>query len=360
MRKSEYIETFEKLGIFLEQFGNKANKTKHATPWLETLNREFFRSMESLVKTCHFHNPWFTEENVRYALEVTGRSLCAESLVSWLSCYGQPANRQMQKTVAVVMAGNVPMVGFHDMLCVLISGHKLAARLSSKDDRLLKIVAATIPSINKGFEGRIRLEEGMLKDFDAIIATGSDNTARYFDYYFGRYPNIIRKNRSSAAVIDGKETMEELGRLADDVFRYFGLGCRSVSKLYVPAGYDFSGLIEAFETYSHIGDHNQWANNYEYQRAIHLIDKIPHTDTGFLLIRENSSFSSPVAVLNYEKYDRVEAALDSMAAGGDRLQCITGRQLYDDRIIPLGKAQEPGLSDYADNIDTLDFLLNLK
>ncbi len=360
MGKNEYIETFEKLGIFLEQFGRKANKPIHAAPWLEALNSEFLRPMESLVKTSYLHNPWFTEENIRYALEVTGRSLSAESLVSWLSCYGTPVNRLKQKTVAVVMAGNVPMVGFHDMLCVLISGHRIKARLSSKDDRLLKMITSTILAINKEFEKTITLEEGTLKDFDAIIATGSDNTARYFEYYFGKYPNIIRKNRNSAAIIDGRETKKELERLAHDIFRYFGLGCRSVSKIYVPAGYDFAGLIEAFGTYSHLHDHNQWANNYEYQRAIHLIDKIPHIDSGFLLIRENSSFSSPVAVLNYENYDRVEAALASLSAAGDKLQCITGRQFFNNRIIPLGKAQEPGLDDYADNIDTLGFLLNLK
>ncbi len=360
MRKKELISTFEKLGVFLEQLGKTENMITPAMPWLEDLNKEFFRPMASLVTTSHYHNPWFTEENVRYALEVAGRSLNTESLARWLSCYGEPVPREKQKNIAVVMAGNIPIVGFHDMLCVLISGHRLTAKLSSKDDRLLKTIAELIQDINKQFKGKIIFEEGTLKDFDAVIATGSDNTARYFEYYFGRYPNIIRKNRNSAAILDGSETKEDLNNLAADVFRYFGLGCRSVSKLYVPRDYDFEPLVETFGNYSYLGNHNQWANNYEYQRAIHLIDKIPHIDTGFFVIRENSSLSSPVSVLNYEKYDHPESLFESINKSEDKLQCITGKQQPDERVIPFGKAQEPDLDDYADNIDTLDFLLKLK
>ncbi|TVR70989.1 MAG: acyl-CoA reductase [Marinilabiliales bacterium] len=359
MRKKEIIGTFEKLGVFLGQFSNLPGRNLTVMPWLEELNKEFFQPMDVLVQNVYIHNPWFTGENVRYALKVAATWLRAESLVNWLSCYDNRPERVKEKTIAVVMAGNIPMVGFHDMLCVLVSGHRLLAKLSAKDDQLLKLISEIISAINGELGGKIVFEEGRLKDFDAVIATGSDNTARYFEYYFSKYPNIIRKNRSSAAIIDGLETKEDLERLADDVFRYFGLGCRSVSKLYVPADYDFSFLIEAFSKYSHIANHNQWANNYEYQRAVHLIDRIPHLDTGFLLIKESSNLSSPISVLHYENYDRPESVIDPDLTESDRIQCITARRPVDGKIIEFGKAQEPGLGDYADNIDTFEFLLNL-
>jgi len=245
------------------------------------------------------------------------------------------------------------------MLSVMISGHYLLAKLSVKDDEMLKMIAEIISFINSEFNGRISFEDGRLKDFDAVIATGSDNTARYFEYYFGKYPNIIRKNRNSAAILDGSETKRELEGLADDVFRYFGLGCRSVSKIFVPADYDFKALLEAFNKYSHIINHNQWANNYEYQRAIHLIDKIPHLDTGFMLVREDTSLSSPISVLNYEKADSPGSALKIAVRDNEKLQCLVGKQSLADNIVPFGKAQEPELNDYADNVDTLKFLFNL-
>ena len=359
MMLTDKIKTFEKLGIFLEQFSSTGGQTEPVMPWLEELNDQFFRPLESIIQNSHIHNPWFTEDNMRLAMGITSRSLNAESLVSWLSCYGKPSPPTKPKTIAVVMAGNIPMVGFHDMLSVMISGHNLLAKLSVKDDEMLKMIAEIISFINSEFNGRISFEDGRLKDFDAVIATGSDNTARYFEYYFGKYPNIIRKNRNSAAILDGSETKRELEGLADDVFRYFGLGCRSVSKIFVPADYDFKALLETFNKYSHIINHNQWANNYEYQRAIHLIDKIPHLDTGFMLIREDTSFSSPISVLNYEKADSPESALKTAVRDNEKLQCLVGKQSLADNIVPFGKAQEPELNDYADNVDTLKFLFNL-
>lgn len=358
MTFKDNIEAFAKLGIFLEQFSSPGLRREPMMPWLEELNREFFRPLDMIIGNGHIHNPWFTEDNLRFALATTGQSLTVENLVSWLSCYAEPAPAKSTRRVAVVMAGNVPLAGFHDMLCVLMSGHNLLAKLSAKDDQLLKLFAGILCSINSGFTGRIEFTEGRLKDFDAVIATGSNNTARYFDFYFGKYPNIIRKNRNSAAIIDGTETKEELKRLADDVFRYFGLGCRSVSKLFVPVNYDFTPLIEEFSVYRHLINHNQWANNYDYQKAIHLIDRIEHLDTGFLLLREEASCASPIAVLNYEKAESTEAALESAGQDQDKLQCIVGSNTADRIIIPFGEAQRPGLSDYADNIDTMDFLLN--
>jgi len=358
MTFKEKIEAFAKLGMFLEQFGTPGKTTEPGLPWLEELNRQFFRPLEQIILNGHIHNPWFTEDNLRFALTTTGRTLNVPDLVSWLSCYNEPVPGKSTKKVAVVMAGNVPLAGFHDMLCVLMADHNILAKLSAKDDRLLKMFAAVLYSINNSFEGRIEFTEGRLKEFDAVIATGSDNTARYFEFYFGKYPNIIRKNRNSAAIIDGSETRDELKLLADDVFTYFGLGCRSVSKLFIPEGYDFTPMLEEFSAYRHLINHNQWANNYDYQKAIHLIDSRQHLDTGFLLLREEASCSSPIAVLNYEKTGSTKAALESAGKDREKLQCIVGSEKHDKGMIPFGEAQRPGLSDYADDIDTMEFLLD--
>jgi hypothetical protein len=358
MNITEKTEAFEKLGIFLEQFEYQAGLKKiNTAPWLEELNKKFFQSMVSLIETSHINNPWFTENNVRYALGVLGRSLTAEALSSWLSCYGNPTGEP--KTVAVVMAGNIPLVGFHDMLCIMISNHRMLAKLSARDNELYKLIAEILCFINNEFASRISLTEGRLEGFDAVIATGSNNTSRYFEYYFGKYPNIIRKNRSSAAVLNGSEDEEDLGGLADDVFRYFGLGCRSVSKIFVPPDYDFEPMLSAFNKYHFLINHNQWANNYEYQKAIHLIDKIPHLDTGFILLREDRTFSSPIAVLSYEIFENQGKALDFINDNKDKLQCVIGDQSLSGSITPFGRSQEPRLNEYADNVDTLDFLLNI-
>ncbi len=357
MEITEKIEAFEKLGIFLEQFKDPGEQIINTAPWLEELNKEFFRPMVALIETSHVHNPWFTESNVRYSLATIGRSLTAEALSSWLSCYPDPTGEP--KTVAVIMAGNIPLVGFHDMLCVMISNHRMLAKLSARDNELYKLIAEILCFINNSFTSRISLTEGILENFDAVIATGSNNTSRYFEYYFGRYPNIIRRNRSSAAILDGSENEEGLSGLADDVFRYFGLGCRSVSKIFVPEDYDFEPLLSAFNKYNFFINHNQWANNYEYQKAIHLIDIIPHLDTGFLLLREEQTFSSPIAVLSYEKVENPRKALDLIRDNKNKLQCVIGDQSLSESIIPFGRSQEPKLNEYADNVDTLNFLLNI-
>ncbi len=359
MRLQDKIPAFEKLGIFLNQFSDTDKKTEPLAPWLEELNDEFFQPMDLIIETCHIHNPWFTEDNLRFAIGAIGKSLNSKEMSFWLNNYIEHIADRNAKTIAVIMAGNIPLVGFHDMLCVLVSGHKLMAKLSVKDDQLLKMIATILCSINSDYVGKIFFEEGRLKDFDAVIATGSGNTSRYFEYYFGKYPHIIRKNRNSAAILDGSETKEELKLFTDDVFRYFGLGCRSVSKLFVPLNYDFTELIEAFSGYNHLINHNNWANNYEYQKAIHLIDKVPHIDTGFLLIKEDNSLASPIAVINYEKVEHAESALEMTKTDKDKLQCIVGKKTLAKNIVPFGKSQEPGLSDYADNIDTMEFLLNL-
>jgi hypothetical protein len=353
------IPVFEKLGIFLNQFSIPDGNDKPYPAWLEELNRKFFQPVESEIKTNHIYNPWFTEENIRFAMGTTGRSLSKESLTSWLGRYESAASIVKPATIAVIMAGNIPLVGFHDMLCVLFSGHNLLAKLSARDDRLLKLVAEILYTLDPFFKDKIRFTQERIIDFNAVIATGSNNTSRYFEYYFGKYPHIIRGNRISVAILDGSETEDDLRALSNDVFRYFGLGCRSVSKIFVPDGYDFTPLIEAFGGYSHLADHNQWANNYNYQKAVHLIDLIPHLDTGFFLIRNNPSFHSPIGVLNYEIAISTGSALEIAGRNRDILQCVVGNPGISGSLVPFGKAQEPALSDYSDNVDTMDFLTNL-
>lgn len=359
MSIKDRIPAFEKLGIFLKQFRKPGNPNNFPDPWLEELNKVFFQPLETVIKSSYIHNPWFTEDNVRHALFSIGNSLNPEDLENWIGRYNIPDEPKEPKTVALVMAGNIPLVGFHDMLCVLLSGHNVLAKLSVKDEHLPKIMAEIIWFLDNDYEGKIRFEEGQIKNFDSVIATGSNNTSRYFEYYFGGYPNIIRKNRNSAAILDGNETTEELRRLSDDVFRYFGLGCRNVSKIFVPKDYDFISLIQSFSSYSHFADHHQWANNYEYQRAVHLIDQIPHIDTGFLIIREENALASPITVINYEKVGSTGEAFDLITRDSGNLQCVVGRPGLSDNIIPFGKSQEPNLNDYADNIDTMEFLLKL-
>jgi hypothetical protein len=359
MTSEDPIQTFSRLGIFLEQFSDPGKESGYTSPWLEELNNRFFRPLESEIQNSRIHNPWFTENNVRQALGSIGKSLRPEKLARWLEKYRLPGLSADMKTVAVIMAGNIPLVGFHDMLCVLLSGHNLLAKLSAKDERLPKIIAEITGYLNNDFEQRIRFADGVLKNFDAIIATGGNNTARYFEFYFGNSPHIIRKNRNSAAILDGSESIRELQCLSDDVFRYFGLGCRNVSKLYIPVDYDMGPLITAFESYRHYADHHQWANNYEYQRAVHLIDRVPHLDNGFVIMREETSPASPISVINYEKVETTADAIKIVRSQEDVLQCIVGKKGLGEGIVPFGRTQDPALDEYSDNIDTMEFLLNL-
>jgi hypothetical protein len=353
------IQTFTRLGIFLEQFIEPDKSSRLDEPWLEDLNNRFFQPLESEIQNSYIYNPWFTEDNVRMALAAIASMLEPSRLAIWLNNYDLPGLQKSPKTVAVVMAGNIPLVGFHDMLCVLMSGHNLLAKLSAKDERLPKFLAEICCFLNKDFCNRIIFADGLLKDFDAVIATGGNNTSRYFEYYFGKKPHIIRKNRNSVAILDGSETDSELQGLSDDIFRYFGLGCRNVSKLFLPEGYDTGPLIQSFETWRHYADHHHWANNYEYQRAIHLIDRVPHLDNGFAIIREDTSPASPIAVLNYEKVRNGGNALETALGHGNAIQCVIGRRGMAEGIVPFGSAQDPGPDQYADNIDTMEFLIKL-
>ncbi len=249
------------------------------------------------------------------------------------------------------MAGNIPLAGFHDFLTVLVSGNYLIAKASSKDSELIVKIAGMLCEIEPGFSPFIEFTGGHLENFDAVIATGSNNSSRYFEHYFGRYPHIIRRNRNSAAFLEGNETVRELRALGSDIFLYFGLGCRSVSKIYIPDGYDLKPLISGLEPFSRVINHEKYASNYDFSKAVYLVNRESFTDTGFLLLKEENSLSSPVAVLYYEYYNSMPDLTYKLQAAGDKIQCVVGHGKT-----AFGKAQSPHLWDYADGIDTLEFL----
>ena len=310
--------------------------------------------IEAITQQAARENPWFTPTNVMRALKGISHLLVEDKIDRWLSGYRTTAD--IPKTIGVIAAGNIPMVGFHDLLCVLMSGHYAAVKLSSQDSFLMKMLLERLTSIEPKFSRLFGLRE-QLKDIDAIIATGSDNTARYFHYYFSKYPHIIRKNRTSVAVLTGEETDEELKSLGHDVFDYFGLGCRNVSKLLVPNGYDFVRLLDQWKGFSAYLDHHKYRNNYDYHKSILLINKEAHLDSGFSLLRESDDLVSPVSITYYQSFDHPEEITRYLAASQDKLQCVVGSASAGH--IPFGQAQLPELWDYADNVDTMRFLENL-
>jgi len=303
-------------------------------------------------------NPWFTPEFIDIAAgNIAKHFLNKPKVENWISSY--KIDTVAPKKIGIVMAGNIPLVGFHDFLCVFISGHKAIIKASSKDEVLIKHLAQKLiewsvrtPSEEKGSNEMIVFQE-MLKNCDAYIATGSNNSARYFEYYFKKYPHIIRRNRTSVAILDGNESAKQLEELADDVHLYFGMGCRNVTKIFVPKDYDFIPLLTAFKKYDHFKDHNKYKNNYDYNLALHILNGKFYMANESLILLENPSIFSPISQLNYEFYtdkNSVEESLRSL----EYLQCTVGHG-----HIPFGQVQLPSLSDYADGIDTINFLTKL-
>ena len=263
------------------------------------------------------------------------------------------------KKVVVIMAGNIPFAGFHDLFCVLLAGHRFLGKVSSKDGHLISAVIDLLVEVEPEFKGMIELSEVTLHGFDAVIATGSDNSSRYFDYYFKNYPTIIRKHRNSIAVLQGNETEEELTRLSDDIFLYFGLGCRNVSMLLVPKGYDFKGLLNAFKVWQNLDTHNKYMNNYEFQKTMNQMNLIDHIDTAFMLLKQNESIGSTVGVVHYKEYENVKSVKEFISQHAEELQCIVGDGSIIPNAIPFGSTQTPSVDEYADGIDTIEFLSKL-
>lgn len=300
-------------------------------------------------------NPWFTLDNVTFAIKGLANYLEEGKFRDWVSRYPEAT---VSKKIAVVMAGNIPMVGVHDLICVLVCGHSLQIKLSSQDAFLMKYLIVKLIQIAPSLAPRIEIIE-IIKGFDAVIATGSDNTARYFDYYFGKYPNVIRKNRTSVAILNGKESSEQLARLGTDIFTYFGLGCRNVTKIYVPENYNFTHFFESIESYNGIANHYKYANNYDYNKSIYLVNKVPHFDNGFLMLVEKEGLFSPISVLHYERYADLASLETLLKAQEEKIQCIVADQVAFPQYFDFGKAQFPDIQDYADGVDTMSFLTNL-
>ena len=302
-------------------------------------------------------NSWFTRANVIFAFKSWSEALSKNNVQQWLSQYQLPQTTSPKK-ILIIMAGNLPLVGFHDLLCVLVAGHKAIVKLSSDDRVLLPYLITQIRTFAPEWAEAVAFTDDKVTEYDAVIATGSDNTARYFEYYFGKKPHIIRKNRHSVAVLTGEETPEELQDLGKDIFLYYGLGCRSVSKLFVPQGYDFNLLFQAIYPYKDIIEEQKYANNYDYNKAVYLMSLYKLLENGFLLLKEDEHYGSPIATLFYEYYTNKEALKKKLATDREKIQCVVGHNFIDGEI-PFGQTQTPKLWDYADGVNTLTFLLNL-
>lgn len=305
-------------------------------------------------------NPFFVEQFIEKSLEGIFSWLTKEELLAWTNLYPHLTERIKPKRVGVIMAGNIPLVGFHDLLCGLVCGHEVHVKLSSKDD-VLSLYFIQILQQSGQFD--IKLVD-RLSDVDAVIATGSDNSFKYFEYYFRSKPSLLRKNRNSVAVLRGEESDEELKSLADDIFFYFGLGCRNVSKLYVPQDFSLERLFPLFDAYNWFHHHTKYMNNYDYNRAIYLLNSTPHLADEKLMIVENKAISSPLSVLHFERYEDLSKCEQDILQNSDKIQCIVGSERFNQssstlKFIPFGQSQKPKLTDYADNIDTIKFLLSI-
>lgn len=307
-----------------------------------------YNALTALINKEHIHNPWFTKESLKAALGSLAEMLDEAKLVSWTEKY---AYADSPKNVLIVMAGNLPLVGFHDFICVLLSGHRAVCKLSSQDKHLLPAFVQVMCSMNPELQDRIRIALGPVKEIDAVIATGSDNSAGYFNEYFGKYPHIFRKNRTSVAVLDGTETDQELNALGKDMFQYFGLGCRNVTNIFLPEDFDKNRIFENIVSYGDIVNHHKYANNYDYNRTIYLMNKIPFLDNNFALFREDEQLFSPLSVIHLHPYSDRGNVDEFLAAHADAIQAVVGHT-----HIPFGKSQEPDLDDYADKIDTMKWL----
>lgn len=315
------------------------------------LSKEEYDRFNKIIKKAKQHNGWFDEYNVRHAVASLGEMLREDKMIQWLSNYS--VNSQKSKTVAVIMAGNIPLVGFHDFLCVLMAGHRIQIKLSSEDQLLLPALIEIILKLSPDFKPFIQIAN-KLENFDAVIATGSNNSAMYFESYFSKYPHIIRKNRTSIAIINDEEHPDELKELAKDIFQFYGLGCRNVTKVYVPEDYNLDKLFGALYHWKHVTDNNKYANNYDYNKAVYLMNRTELIENGFLLVKEDQSLHSPLAVLFYERYKDENQLREQLQKKQEEIQCIVS--LSD---IPFGQAQQPSLTDYADGVDTMAFLTAL-
>ncbi|WP_294285087.1 acyl-CoA reductase [uncultured Chryseobacterium sp.] len=306
---------------------------------------------ESLLQRSQIENPWFTVENQRFALKQWADLLTEENINNWLKEY---RISKISKRVGLILAGNIPLVGLHDVISVVLSNHVPVIKLSSKDKYMIPFL---LKKWNGFSEGNVPFEfVEKLENFDAVIATGSNNTARYLEYYFKNHLHIIRKNRTSIAVLKGDETEVELKLLAEDIFRYFGLGCRNVTRLFIPQDFVIDRLFESFLDFRDIINHNKYANNYDYNRAIYLLNQEKFWDNNFVMLKEDEKLFSPLSVINFSRYSSLDEVESFIAENEGDIQCVVAKEELGLESVKPGEAQNPGLDTYADNVDTMKFL----
>lgn len=352
MLQIEIKNNFVELGKFLSQFSLDKNQQNEQVKY----NDLFFNSFVDLIALSQSHNNWFTPDNVHFSISSWAEALTKNNLNQWLSAYN--FIEKEPKNVGLILAGNIPLVGFHDLLSVLISGNNVLVKTSSKDDYLIKFLAKYLIALDNRFNEKITFVEDKLENYDAVIATGSNNTARYFEYYFKNKPSIIRKSRNSVAVLTGNETPEEMTLLSEDVFRYFGLGCRNVSKIFVPKNYNFDAFFNGMYAQKDVIYYEKYANNYDYNKAVFLMSNFQLLDNEFLTIKEDTSHASPISSVFYEYYDDVNEVKARIQKDAEIIQCVVSNGIIENSVY-FGNTQKPNLWDYADNVDTLEFLNNL-
>lgn len=312
-----------------------------------------------IIDRAGIENGWFTKDSVIQSLEAIVGWLTPENLHAWIKPYYLSDPGQV-KQIAVIMAGNIPLVNFHDFLCVLLTGHHFIGKLSSQDKVLLPFISNKLIEINSGWADHIRFNDGRLEEFDAVIATGSNNTSRYFSYYFEKYPHIIRKNRHSLAVLNGSETETEVLALHKDIFQYYGMGCRNVSMLWVPEGYNFPQLFDKWKDQQEPTEHNKYRNNYDYYRSFYLVNQQPFFDTGYLSVLKNETLTSPISVIHYMEYSDIKQVENFVNAQKEAIQCVvSSKPITGVKTVLPGETQQPQLNDYPDGVDVIQFLLAL-
>ncbi len=352
MLLKDRIRAFYTLGELVGDFVLKNEKEN-------SLHGNASKILNKALVSAEIANPWFTKENILFALKNISQQLTEQNLNKWLEKYNLPDKNNNPQKTGVVLAGNIPLVGFHDFLCVLITGNIFIGKMSSKDNILLKALTEILESINPEIKNYIFFEDKFLKNFNAVIATGSNNSSVYFKHYFGKVPNIIRKNRNSVAIITGKETPNELKKTGKDIFTYFGLGCRNISKIYFPENYNIPQFLDALEDFKYVINHNKYANNYTYNQTLYLMKGIKYFDNGFALFVENNDISSPISVIYYEFYKNIHKLYEILKSKSLQIQCVvTTTKGFENRVNP-GETQKTELWDFADNIDTIEFLNSL-
>jgi hypothetical protein len=347
MQQKDLIDAFERLGAIMTSVG----RGEQWPGYITGITEDEFNAFAGLVSKQFFYNGWFTANNVRKSLLSLGELLTQSELEKWLSSYSFSSK---PKKVAIIMAGNLPLVGFHDFLSVILSGNHAVCKLSSDDKQLLPALATFLIEFAPELKDRMTFTDARIGKVEAVIATGSDNSLQYFQQYFGKYPHVFRRNRTSVAVLDGSETKEEIYQLGHDVFDFFGLGCRNVAHLLLPKGFDLNRFFEGIVEHSSVIQHNKYANNYDYNKAVYLLNKEPLLDNNFVLLRESEDLFSPLGMVHYHYYQTNQDVKDYLSLHEENIQAIVGHN-----YITFGYAQKPALNDYADGVDIMNFLNSL-